>query len=93
MRLLLQPMIISSGYGNEVRNKVVFISLRIFFQIESLEQQIKGDKKFLDEQATEREGEREEFNRRIELLEEVLKRKEKEEDKEISLMTSKQVGR
>ena len=72
---------------------MVFISLRIFFQIESLEQQIKGDKKFLDEQATEREGEREEFNRRIELLEEVLKRKEKEEDKEISLMTSKQVGR
>ena len=71
----------------------MFISLRIFFQIESLEQQIKGDKKFLDEQATEREGEREEFNRRIELLEEVLKRKEKEEDKEISLMTSKQVGR
>ena len=65
----------------------------MFFQIESLEQQIKGDKKFLDEQATEREGEREEFNRRIELLEEVLKRKEKEEDKEISLMTSKQVGR
>ena len=46
----------------------------------------------MDEQATEREGEREEFNRRIELLEEVLKRKEKEEDKEISLMTSKQVG-
>ena len=71
----------------------MFISLRMFFQIESLEQQIKGDKKFLDEQATEREGEREEFNRRIELLEEVLKRKEKEEDKEISLMTSKQVGR
>ena len=54
-------------------------------QIESLEQQIKGDKKFLDEQAREIEAEREEFNKKIEYLEDVIKRKEKEEDIKISL--------
>ena len=56
-----------------------------------MEQQIKGDKRFLEEQATEREGEREEFNRRIEHLEEIIKRKEKEEDKEISLVATNKV--
>ena len=62
------------------------LSWEICLKIDSLEQQIKGDKRFLEEQATEREGEREEFNRRIEHLEEVIKRKEKEEDKENSLL-------
>ena len=61
------------------------------FKIDSLEQQIKGDKRFLEEQATEREGEREEFTKRIEHLEEIIKRKEKEEDKEISMMASNKV--
>ena len=56
-----------------------------------MEQQIKGDKRFLEEQATEREGEREEFNKRIEHLEEIIKRKEKEEDKEISLVATNKV--
>ena len=64
---------------------------QFLFKIDSLEQQIKGDKRFLEEQATEREGEREEFTRRIEHLEEVIKRKEKEEDKEISMMASSKV--
>ena len=61
----------------------------MYDQIESLEQQIKGDKKFLDEQATEIEIEREEFNRRIEHLEDIIKKKEKEEDSKISLLSSK----
>ena len=65
----------------------------VFFKIDSLEQQIKGDKRFLEEQATERESEREEFNKRIEHLEEIIKRKEKEEDKEISLVASNKVLR
>ena len=60
---------------------------QFLFKIDSLEQQIKGDKRFLEEQATERE----EFTRRIEHLEEVIKRKEKEEDKEISMMASSKV--
>ena len=47
--------------------------------------QIKGDKKFLDEQAREIEAEREEFNKKIEYLEDIIKRKEKEEDIKISL--------
>lgn len=54
-------------------------------QIENLEQQLRAEKKFVDEQAAEREGEREEFTLKIEQLEEILKRKEKEEDSKISL--------
>ena len=48
---------------------------------------MKGDKKFFDEQASERELEREEFTRRIETLEDILRRKEKEEDGKLSLQT------
>ena len=46
---------------------------------------MKAEKKFVDEQAGEREGEREEFIKKIEQLEEIIKRKEKEEDSKISM--------
>ena len=59
--------------------------LIVKFQVESLEQQLKGEKRFLEEQAREREFEREEFFRRIEYLEEILRKKEKEEDSRISI--------
>ena len=55
-----------------------------YLQIESLEQQLKAEKKFLDEQASDREVEREEFTTKIFQLEEILKKKEKEEDGKIS---------
>ena len=58
-------------------------------RLESLEQQIRADKRFLTEQAGEREGEREEFNRKIEHLEDIIKRKEKEEDAKLSLLAKK----
>ena len=66
-----------------------FCDAQFLFKIDSLEQQIKGDKRFLEEQATEREGEREEFNRKIEHLEDIIKRKEKEEDAKLSLLAKK----
>ena len=50
-----------------------------------MDQQLRSEKKFVDELAAEREGEREEFTNKIEQLEEILKRKEKEEDSKISL--------
>ena len=50
---------------------------------------MKAEKKFVDEQAGEREGEREEFTNKIEQLEEIIKRKEKEEDSKISLGCAK----
>ena len=62
--------------------------LIVKFQVESLEQQLKGEKRFLEEQAREREFEREEFFRRIEYLEEILRKKEKEEDSRISIRDS-----
>ena len=46
---------------------------------------MKAEKKFVYEQAGEREGEREEFIKKIEHLEEIIKRKEKEEDSKISI--------
>ena len=46
---------------------------------------MKAEKKFVDEQAGEREGEREEFTNKIEQLEDIIRRKEKEEDSKISL--------
>ena len=58
-------------------------------RVESLEQQIRADKRFLTEQAGEREGEREEFNRKIEHLQDIIKRKEKEEDAKVSLLAKK----
>ena len=58
-------------------------------RLESLEQQIRADKRFLTEQAGEREGEREEFNRKIEHLQDIIKRKEKEEDAKFSLLAKK----
>ena len=54
-----------------------------------MEQQIRADKRFLIEQAGEREGEREEFNRKIEHLQDIIKRKEKEEDAKFSLLAKK----
>ena len=57
----------------------------LLHQIESLEQQLKAEKKIVEEQAGEREGEKEEFTNKIEQLEEIIKRKEKEEDSKISL--------
>ena len=50
---------------------------------------MKGDKKFFEEEASERELEREEFLRRIETLEEIIRRKEKEEDGKLSLQTTR----
>ena len=50
---------------------------------------MKAEKKFVDEQAGEREGEREEFTNKIEQLEEIIRRKEKEEDSKISLGCAK----
>ena len=50
---------------------------------------MKAEKKFVDEQAGEREGEREEFTNKIEQLEEIIKRKEKDEDSKISLGCAK----
>ena len=50
---------------------------------------MKAEKKFVDEQAGEREGEREEFTNKIKQLEEIIKRKEKEEDSKISLGCAK----
>ena len=58
-------------------------------QVESLEQQMRADKRFMTEQAMEREGEREEFTRKLEHLQDVIKRKEKEEDAKISLLSKK----
>ena len=55
-----------------------------YVQIESLEQQLKAEKKLLYEQASDREVEREEFTAKIFHLEEILKKKEKEEDEKIS---------
>ena len=52
----------------------------LLHQIESMEQQLKAEKKIVEEQAVEREGEREEFTSKIEQLEDIIKRKEKEED-------------
>ena len=57
--------------------------------VESLEQQMRADKRFMTEQAMEREGEREEFTRKLEHLQDVIKRKEKEEDAKISLLSKK----
>ena len=54
-----------------------------------MEQQMRADKRFLREQAGEREGEREEFNRKIEQLQDIIKRKEKEEDAKMSLLAKK----
>ena len=50
---------------------------------------MRAEKKFVDEQAGEREGEREEFTNKIEQLEEIIKRKEKDEDSKISLGCAK----
>ena len=50
---------------------------------------MKAENKFVDEQACEREGERDEFTNKIEQLEEIIKRKEKEEDSKISLGCAK----
>ena len=50
---------------------------------------MRADKRFLREQAGEREGEREEFNRKIEQLQDIIKRKEKEEDAKMSLLAKK----
>ena len=50
---------------------------------------MRADKRFLREQAGEREGEREEFNRKIEQLQDIIKRKEKEEDTKLSLLAKK----
>ena len=58
-------------------------------RVESLEQQIRADKRFLREQAGEREGEREEFNRKIDQLQDIIKRKEKEEDAKSILLAKK----
>ena len=58
-------------------------------RVESLEQQIRADKRFLTEQAGEREGEREEFNRKIDHLQDIIRRKEKEEDAKFSLLAKK----
>ena len=60
--------------------------------MESLEQQVRADKRFLTEQAGEREGEREEFNRKIEHLQDIIKRKEKEEDAKFSMLAKKVRG-
>ena len=78
----------ADDYKLRVWRNVTF-SIQFFlivkFQVESLEQQLKGEKRFLEEQAREREFEREEFFRRIEYLEEILRKKEKEEDSRISI--------
>ena len=52
---------------------------------------MRAEKKFVDEQATEREVEREEFTIRIDLLNEIIRKKEKEEDSKISLVHCEKV--
>ena len=75
--------------NQEVINETSAKSDEFKLQMESLEQQMRADKRFMEEQAIEREGEREEFTRKIELLQDIIKRKEKEEDAKISLLSKK----
>ena len=75
--------------NQEVINETSVKSDEFKLQVESLEQQMRADKRFMEEQAIEREGEREEFTRKIELLQDIIKKKEKEEDAKISLLSKK----
>lgn len=62
----------------------------IFIQIDVADKQIKIFKKFLDEQAAERETERDEFMNEIERLTNALKIKEK--DSSLQERTNQEVG-
>ena len=86
LEVLLEEMAASN---QEVINETFSRSDDFKLRVESLEQQVRTDKRFMSEQAVEREGEREEFTRRIEQLQDVIRRKEKEEDAKISLLAKK----
>ena len=83
---LLEDMAASNQEGI---NETSVRSADFKLQVESLEQQMRADKRFMEEQAIEREGEREEFTRKIELLQDIIKKKEKDEDAKISLLSKK----
>lgn len=55
---------------------------RKYVQIEAADKQLKATRKFLDEQASERETERDEAAKQIHILQEQLKEREREKERD-----------
>lgn len=64
---------------------LLLLTVITFIQIEAADKQLRATRRFLDEQASEREMERDEAAKQIQILQEQLKERERKKERDIRI--------